>query len=152
MSLNYNLTNVSDKANREKSEAIIFMCMAVGMPGITEKNYEEFYNHYSLQAKRVDSQEETIYMFKYLEGKYGAPLKFNLTNRKGGHMLKPLLPTNKYQYTLIFTEGKIAISFLISRELREEVLQSIYIGYQNEVDLNQYRSDFFNKFGKQPSE
>jgi len=43
MSLNYNLTKVSDKANREKSESIIFMCMAVGIPGITEKNYEEFY-------------------------------------------------------------------------------------------------------------
>ena len=48
MSLNYNLTQVSDKANRDKSESIIFMCMAVGIPDITEKNYEEFYSRVTL--------------------------------------------------------------------------------------------------------
>jgi hypothetical protein len=115
MSLNYNLTQVSDKADREKSEAIIFMCMAVGMPGITKKNYEEFYSRVTLSNLIYDIP--TVFTIEDVASHIG--LTTNVTKRNRVSFLAGLYRgwTDKHYREWRGTNGKINAT----KRLLEEV-------------------------------
>ena len=112
--------------------------------------YEEIYDSYSSFAKKFDTQEELVFYLKYIEKKYGKGFTAELTRKKRGLVLKPFSITRNYHYTIHFPNRTLYATLFIEREKASEVIQTFYIGFPSEEDLNLYKKEFQKRFGHLP--